>query len=382
MQELTINPLLLTMIANVHNYRGALPDRRVELYAEICDVLLGHWQRAKGMQDRLSAKQKRAVLQPLAEEMMGERAREISTQDVIAAMEPHLEGVGLAKHETPAFLKNLQEHSGLLLENEANVWGFAHLTFQEYLCAAHWHETGKPAQWESYDWQALIEDSWWHEVLRLYAAQAPDATPLVKACVQADTAEALKLAGNITKEALKVDPALRETMAKALVERTIIRLRNQALDIAKRDAPQKFNIDGVPGRPLEYIQNDYEDQGEVVLDHATGLMWQKSGSPESLIYADAQKYVEELNRQQFAGHKNWRLPTIPELMSLLEPEKQSHDLYINSMFDAEQWWCWSADRLPAGEGGASGAAWLVHFLSGLVYWPSLSNEGYMRAVRS
>ncbi len=41
LHELTVNPLLLTMIAMVHSYRDALPGRRVELYAEICDVLLG-----------------------------------------------------------------------------------------------------------------------------------------------------------------------------------------------------------------------------------------------------------------------------------------------------------------------------------------------------
>ncbi|MEU7661934.1 hypothetical protein AB0B60_26120, partial [Streptomyces lincolnensis] len=32
------NPLLLTMIANVHRYRGQLPGSRAELYAEMCDA--------------------------------------------------------------------------------------------------------------------------------------------------------------------------------------------------------------------------------------------------------------------------------------------------------------------------------------------------------
>ena len=32
--ELGTNPLLLTMICNVHKYRGALPGSRVELYSE------------------------------------------------------------------------------------------------------------------------------------------------------------------------------------------------------------------------------------------------------------------------------------------------------------------------------------------------------------
>lgn len=36
--ELTVNPLLLTMMTTVHLYRGELPGRRVELYDEICNV--------------------------------------------------------------------------------------------------------------------------------------------------------------------------------------------------------------------------------------------------------------------------------------------------------------------------------------------------------
>ena len=45
LHELASNPLLLTMIANVHRYRGVLPGSRAELYEQICEVLL--WGRAK-----------------------------------------------------------------------------------------------------------------------------------------------------------------------------------------------------------------------------------------------------------------------------------------------------------------------------------------------
>ncbi len=387
LQELTINPLLLTMIANVHNYRGALPDRRVELYAEICDVLLGHWQRAKGLENRLSAKQKRAALHPLAEEMMTQKVREFGTPDVLAVIENPLEEMGIAKREAPLFLKDLQEQSGLLLENENNVWGFAHLTFQEYLCAAYWHESGKAIQWTNARWQVLIEDGWWHEALRLYAAQTADATPLVEACVRVDTAEALKLAGNIVKEALKVHPALREQMNTALEERTVIRLRNTPKTISEDDAPQAFNIDGVPGRPLEYIPNEYEGRGDVVLDRATGLIWQQSGSEELLSYTKAHKYVEALNRQKFAGYTDWRLPTIPELMSLLEPETGSNGSYIDPIFriqDGIFTWYWSSDRVAgsSGSSGSSGSAWYVDFDDGYVNWYYFQSNFYVRCVRS
>ena len=47
--DLTVNPLLLTMIVNIHRFRGALPDSRTDLYAEICQVMLGRRQDAKNL---------------------------------------------------------------------------------------------------------------------------------------------------------------------------------------------------------------------------------------------------------------------------------------------------------------------------------------------
>ena len=64
--DLAVNPLLLTMIATVHRYRSSLPGRRVELYAEICEVSLGKRQQSKGIQLDLTPAQKQRVLEPLA----------------------------------------------------------------------------------------------------------------------------------------------------------------------------------------------------------------------------------------------------------------------------------------------------------------------------
>ena len=105
-------------------------------------------------------------------------------------------------------------------------------------------------------------------------------------------------------------------------------------------------------------------------------MWQKSGSQNTLTYEKAQKYIEQLNREGFAGYSDWRLPTISELMSLLEPQKQTNGLYIDPIFDADQRWCWSADKR------SSGSAWGVGFLDGLVYWNLLYDDYYVRGVRS
>ena len=58
--ELASNPLLLTMIANVHRYRGALPGTRAELYAEMCVVLLGRRQQAKRLAQPPASTRKRS----------------------------------------------------------------------------------------------------------------------------------------------------------------------------------------------------------------------------------------------------------------------------------------------------------------------------------
>ena len=53
-------------------------------------------------------------------------------------------------------------------------------------------------------------------------------------------------------------------------------------------------------------------------DAATGLMWQKEGSDESVTWVGTKEYAESLNREHFAGYADWRIPTAEELASLLE----------------------------------------------------------------
>jgi len=155
-------------------------------------------------------------------------------------------------------------------------------------------------------------------------------------------------------------------------------LRNTPITVSDDEAQSKFKLKKDSNgwwRPLEYIKNDFKDNGDTITDRATGLMWQKSGSSDYMNYEKAKAYIEELNSKKFAGYSDWRLPTVDELKSLLTPETQSNGLYINPIFDKNQSWCWSSDNR------ASGVAWLVYFLNGLVYWYNV-NFSYVRAVRS
>ena len=104
-------------------------------------------------------------------------------------------------------------------------------------------------------------------------------------------------------------------------------LRSEAITASVEEFVKVFKLDD-NWRPLEYKENDYEDKGDIVLDHATGLMWEKSGSSDEFFVSETQEYIQALNKNGFAGYKDWRLPTIDELISLLEPEKQSNNLFI------------------------------------------------------
>ena len=97
--------------------------------------------------------------------------------------------------------------------------------------------------------------------------------------------------------------------------------------------------------PLGKFANDFiVNPDETITDGATDLMWQKSGSRQSLTRNQATSYVKKLNKERFAGYADWRLPTIEELASLLK--RVNKGLYISSVFDSKQKKCWSADSLP------------------------------------
>jgi serine/threonine-protein kinase len=101
-----------------------------------------------------------------------------------------------------------------------------------------------------------------------------------------------------------------------------------------------------------------------VTDEATGLMWQKSGSPSSSGNSSANKYIKQLNRKRFAGHSDWRMPTVEELASLLEKSVKS-GVHIAPVFDNKQIKCWTIDKCDPGYSAMSGA-WIVDFREGTI----------------
>jgi len=124
------------------------------------------------------------------------------------------------------------------------------------------------------------------------------------------------------------------------------------------------------------ITNDFvlENKGQVVFDRAMGLRWQQAGSARSMTFAQAQENVADMNRQKFSGYEDWRLPTLEEAMSLMEPKKTG-DLYIDKIFAREQWWIWTSDK------SSGSSCWVALFSHGSCYGLRVDSNYYVRLVR-
>ncbi len=127
--------------------------------------------------------------------------------------------------------------------------------------------------------------------------------------------------------------------------------------------------------------NKYEgktiNRENVVIDHATGLMWHQSGSEKTMTYIKAKQWIDELNRRDYVGYTDWRLPTLEEAASLLERSKMNGKLYIDPVFSVKQWWIWTSDIDAGGV-----RVWVVYFHYGYVIRFVVELYSYVRPVRS
>ncbi len=125
------------------------------------------------------------------------------------------------------------------------------------------------------------------------------------------------------------------------------------------------------------IGNNFKKYGqEIIFDYSTGLMWQQSGSDKYMNYDSARAFITQINEEKSEGYNDWRLPTLEEAMSLMEPETNSDKLYIDSIFDSKQRWIWTSDQQSASR------AWVVLFDNGGCYNSDIGVSNVcVRAVR-
>ena len=181
-------PLLLTLMASLHAWRGgSLPEHREELYANAVELLLDSWERQRlrvnamgeyellqpSLAEWLKVDQQkvRQILDELAFEIHNAQADSEGTADLPEEkLVARLLSVSRSPEANPLQLIDfLSQRSGLLEARGVGIYSFPHRTFQEYLAACHLTGESFPKQVADLGRSGLGR---WREVVLLAGAKA------------------------------------------------------------------------------------------------------------------------------------------------------------------------------------------------------------------
>jgi serine/threonine-protein kinase len=155
----------------------------------------------------------------------------------------------------------------------------------------------------------------------------------------------------------------------------VLRPRSRPLKLSPGKARAVFPVDEL-WRPALHTENDFETEGETVLDRATGLVWERSGAAYPETWPEARTRADRLSAEHFGGASGWRLPTIDELLTLFRRQSLPGDFCLETPFDPAQPRLWSADRK------SFTTAWFADAAQGYVAFHDMSCAFHSRAVRN
>ncbi|MBD2235012.1 NACHT domain-containing protein [Phormidium tenue] len=177
-RDLARNPLMLSAICLVNYFEGgSLPEDRALLYRLCVEGLLHNWDQRRGIHSEFGFDEKLRTCRELALTMQLEGLAECSASEVLATFTKVLDD----SERATKLLEHIRYRTGLLLERRPDVFGFAHLTFQEYLAARGIHE-GNQLDVDATQLVRENDDGRWKEVIALYSGLAT--TPAVRNLIE------------------------------------------------------------------------------------------------------------------------------------------------------------------------------------------------------
>jgi hypothetical protein len=191
---------------------------------------------------------------------------------------------------------------------------------------------------------------------------------------EADGYQRLVRALNVRADALKVQDRLAEPnpVTRLRSQPATLSVNQAKIMVVTRDFYSASWNEAGKGMLHKYETKVAQDE-LLVIDHATGLAWQKGGS--GIPLSPAEEYIRDLNTRKFAGFEDWRLPTLEEAMSLMTTDKDV--MHLDRIFEKSSApFIWTSDKM------SEVAGWVVYYLNGTCDPERASFNAYVRAVRT
>jgi serine/threonine protein kinase len=153
-------------------------------------------------------------------------------------------------------------------------------------------------------------------------------------------------------------------------------IRTNPIRVSGTNAREAFHVNEL-WQPERYTENIFTDQTEdIVADMATGLIWQRKDTNLPVTRVEADSFIQLLNDKRKFGISTWRLPTVNELLTLLNDPRLPASRCPNDVWLEERHWYWSCDRR------SENTSWYINTRLGYTGWQENNCRNYIRAVAS
>lgn len=334
---LATTPLLLSLIAIVFEANLDLPDRRTKLYEQCVELLLDKWNTQHHSRQRHAFKpeHKRQLLKEVAWHFHTQRKVYFSESELLTLIASSLLTMGFPAEQNHRVLEEIATENGLLKKQAQDLYGFLHLTLQEYFAAQH------IADQRYFD--ALVAyqgDPWWEEVILLCAGCIPDASPLLEKLLGKDKTVQVQedifhtnliLAGKClaSRPTIQQQPLQADILSRLfdLIMTTEYSLtRQQVVGILAEVGGIEVNT-----KLLELLPNEHIDQGiRVYIADALGIYGKRSLAAE-LLPLLANELIHSSVRVAIAKAltKFGERSLVPDLLQLLSDQQIDLDVRRN-----------------------------------------------------
>jgi serine/threonine protein kinase len=166
-------------------------------------------------------------------------------------------------------------------------------------------------------------------------------------------------------------------------KRSTVKLRAEYKTLDKNNVESMIKqhdfFDNIVNEPGNF-EGNYErleiGVSPVVIDHKTDLMWYDGESTGKMTFNGAEKWLKNLNKNDYGGYSDWRFPTLEEAASLLRSKKNEKGMHIDPIFSGNSTIVWTNDRFR------SNNLWIILFNAGIAQISHQDKTSQVLPVRS